>query len=138
MADSTLSLGRLTARAFWITRRSAGLLSGLGPPALTAIVISLPMRAKAFDMRSQRAIMVALRVSKMRPMGRGVLPGRARRTSRGVCCPAMFYDPYSRAMQEDPFPAYRHFLEKEPCAYNPKMDFYALFRFDDVWPATLD
>jgi cytochrome P450 len=41
-------------------------------------------------------------------------------------------------MQEDPFPAYRHFLEKEPCAYNPKMDFYALFRFEDVWQATLD
>ena len=50
----------------------------------------------------------------------------------------MLYDPYSRAMQEDPFPAYRHFLEHEPCAYNPKMDFYALFRFEDVWEATLD
>jgi cytochrome P450 len=41
-------------------------------------------------------------------------------------------------MQEDPFPTYRHFLEHEPCAYNPKMDFYALFRFEDVWQATLD
>jgi cytochrome P450 len=50
----------------------------------------------------------------------------------------MLYDPYSRAMQEDPFPAYRHFLEDEPCAYNLKMDFYALFRFEDVWQATLD
>ena len=50
----------------------------------------------------------------------------------------MLYDPYSRAMQEDPFPTYRHFLEHEPCAYNPKMDFYALFRFEDVWQATLD
>jgi cytochrome P450 len=50
----------------------------------------------------------------------------------------MQYDPYSRAMQEDPFPAYRHFLEREPCTYNPKMDFYALFRFEDVWRATLD
>lgn len=50
----------------------------------------------------------------------------------------MLYDPYSRAMQEDPFPAYRHFLEHEPCAYNPKLDFYALFRFEDVWDATLD
>ena len=50
----------------------------------------------------------------------------------------MLYDPYSRAMQEDPFPTYHHFLEHEPCSYNPKMDFYALFRFEDVWDATLD
>jgi cytochrome P450 len=50
----------------------------------------------------------------------------------------MIYDPYSREMQEDPYPAYAHFREQEPCAYNPKMDFYALFRFEDVWDATLD
>ena len=50
----------------------------------------------------------------------------------------MIYDPYSRQMQEDPFPAYAHFREEEPCSYNPKMDFYALFRFEDVWQATLD
>src|ERR1041385_80392 len=69
MAFSTLSLGMFTDRAFWITRRSEGFDSGLGPPFLTAIVISLPMRANALDMRSQRANIVALRVSKMRPMG---------------------------------------------------------------------
>ncbi len=50
----------------------------------------------------------------------------------------MQYDPYARAMQEDPFPIYRHFLESEPCTYNSRMDFYALFRFEDVWEATLD
>lgn len=50
----------------------------------------------------------------------------------------MVYDPYSRAIQEDPFPTYHHFLEHEPCAYNPEMDFHALFRFEDVWEATLD
>jgi cytochrome P450 len=50
----------------------------------------------------------------------------------------MLYDPYSRQMQEDPFPTYRHFLEHEPCTHNPKMDFYALFRFEDAWQATLD
>jgi cytochrome P450 len=50
----------------------------------------------------------------------------------------MLYDPYSRAMQEDPFPTYHYFLEQEPCTYNPSMDFYALFRFEDVWEATLD
>ncbi|MBJ22263.1 MAG: cytochrome P450 [Deltaproteobacteria bacterium] len=50
----------------------------------------------------------------------------------------MIYDPYSREVQEDPFPTYAHFLEEEPCHYNPKMDFYSLFRFEDVWDATLD
>jgi cytochrome P450 len=50
----------------------------------------------------------------------------------------LIYDPYAREMQEDPYPAYRHFLAEEPCHYNPKMDFYALFRFEDVWNATLD
>ena len=50
----------------------------------------------------------------------------------------MIYDPYSREVQEDPFPIYRHFLESEPCHHSPKMDFYALFRFQDVWEATLD
>src|SRR6185369_5625893 len=69
MAFSTLSLGMFTDRAFWITRRSEGFDSGFGPPFFTAIVISLPMRANALDMRSQRANIVALRVSKMRPMG---------------------------------------------------------------------
>src|SRR5262245_7651208 len=58
----------LTARAFWTARRSAGLFSGVGPPAFTAIAISLPIRWKAFDIRSQRANIVLLRVSKMRPM----------------------------------------------------------------------
>jgi cytochrome P450 len=50
----------------------------------------------------------------------------------------MLYDPYARAIQEDPFPTYHYFLEHEPCTYNPSMDFYALFRFEDVWEATLD
>src|SRR5215467_4541800 len=69
MAFSTLSLGMFAARAFWMTRRRAGFDSGFGPPFLTAIVISLPMRENSLDMRSQRANIVALRVSKMRPMG---------------------------------------------------------------------
>ena len=50
----------------------------------------------------------------------------------------MIYDPYSRPFQEDPFPLYRHFLEEEPVTYNEERDFYALFRFEDVWEATLD
>ena len=68
MAASTLSLGMLAARAFCRVRRRAGLVSGLGPPAFTAMAMSLLMRVKAFAMRFQRANIVALRVSKMRPM----------------------------------------------------------------------
>src|SRR5690606_27831787 len=68
MAASILSLGMFTLRAFWRTRRRAGLLSGSGPPALTAMVMSLPMRANCLAILSQRANMVALRTSKMRPI----------------------------------------------------------------------
>ena len=50
----------------------------------------------------------------------------------------MIYDPYSRPFQEDPYPLYKRFRDEEPCTYNPSMDFYALFRFEDVWNATLD
>jgi cytochrome P450 len=50
----------------------------------------------------------------------------------------MIYDPYSREMQHDPFPTYKWFRDHQPCSYNREMDFYALFRFEDVWNATLD
>jgi cytochrome P450 len=50
----------------------------------------------------------------------------------------MIYDPYSRPYQEDPYPLYKQHRDEHPCAYNPDMDFYALFRFEDVWQATLD
>src|SRR4051812_29571519 len=73
MAFSILSLGMFAARAFWITRRSAGLVSGLGPPALTAMARSLPIRVKAFAILSHRLNIVAFLVSKIRPMG-GFLP----------------------------------------------------------------
>ena len=50
----------------------------------------------------------------------------------------MIYEPYSRRFQDDPYPLYKHFRDHEPCSYSPQMDFYALFRFEDVWNATLD
>jgi cytochrome P450 len=50
----------------------------------------------------------------------------------------MLYDPYAEHMQVDPYPIYEHFRENEPCTYNSEKDFYALFRFEDVWRATLD
>src|SRR5512139_1814728 len=56
-------------RAFWIARRRAGFVSALGPPVFTAIAMSFAMRVKTFAIRFHRANIVALRVSKMRPMG---------------------------------------------------------------------
>jgi len=50
----------------------------------------------------------------------------------------VIYDPYSRPFQEDPYPLYQRFRDEEPCTYNAQKDFYALFRFEDVWNATLD
>src|SRR5215469_4566417 len=51
-----------------MTRRRAGLEAGSGPLAFTAMVMSFAMRANCFAMRFQRANMVCLRTSKMRPM----------------------------------------------------------------------
>ena len=72
-------------------RRSVGLFSGFGPLLRTAIVISFPIRAKALDILSHRANIVALRVSKMRPMSipvEGVLvqpcPAGRPRMIRGI------------------------------------------------------
>src|SRR5215470_15911039 len=69
MAASILSFGMLTARAFWMVRRSMGFEVGSGPPALTAMVMSLAMRANCFAMRFHRANIVCFLTSKMRPMG---------------------------------------------------------------------
>src|ERR1051325_4515741 len=57
----------LTARAFCSARRSAGLPSGLVPPLLTAIAMSLPILVNCFATRSIRAKIVCLRFSKARP-----------------------------------------------------------------------
>ena len=68
IADSILSLGMFTARAFWMQRRRAGFEFGSEPPVFTEIVISLPMRANCFAMRFQRANIVCLRTSNIRPI----------------------------------------------------------------------
>src|SRR4051812_17128916 len=73
MADSTLSFGIFAERAFWSARRRVGLPSGLVPPDLTAMAMSLLTRVNNFAILFQRANIVALRVSKIRPMGRRFL-----------------------------------------------------------------
>ena len=69
-------------RARVLDRRAAARdwTSGSGPPALTAMVISLPIRANGFAMRSQRANIVCFLVSKMRPM-RACCPGACQTSS---------------------------------------------------------
>src|SRR5579871_702795 len=51
-----------------MVRRSTGLEAGSAPPDLTAMVMSLAIRANCFAMRFHRANIVCLRTSKMRPM----------------------------------------------------------------------
>ena len=48
------------------------------------------------------------------------------------------YDPYSYELDLDPYPVYRHLIEHEPAYYNPRLDFWALTRFDDCLAAFLD
>ena len=50
----------------------------------------------------------------------------------------MRYDPYSRPVMEDPYPIYKWMRDNQPCYYDEERDFYALFRFEDCWQATLD
>ena len=48
------------------------------------------------------------------------------------------FDPYSPEVQEDPYPLYRRMRDREPVAYNPELDCWFLFRFDDVLAAVHD
>src|SRR5271170_2417137 len=68
MAASVLSFGILTARAFCSTRRKVGLAAGSGPPACTAMAMSLATRVNCLAMRFQRANIACFLTSNMRPM----------------------------------------------------------------------
>src|SRR5690606_2439493 len=68
MARSILSLGILTDLAFCITARKRELLSGSGPPSLTPITMSFPIRVKALLMAAHRVIFLALRNSNALPI----------------------------------------------------------------------
>ena len=50
----------------------------------------------------------------------------------------MEYDPTSWEIQENPYPVYRWLRDEAPVYHNPKLGFWALSRFQDVWDATLD
>jgi cytochrome P450 len=50
----------------------------------------------------------------------------------------LYYDPYDRKIDADPYPIYRRLREEAPLYYNEPHDFYAVSRFDDVQRGLVD
>ncbi len=48
------------------------------------------------------------------------------------------YDPYSYEIDLDPYPLYQRMRDEAPAYYNPRLDFWALTRFQDCHDAFLD
>lgn len=48
------------------------------------------------------------------------------------------YDPYSYEIHEDPYPIYRRMRDEAPVYHNPRLDFFALTRFEDCHAALVD
>lgn len=44
-----------------------------------------------------------------------------------------FYDPFSEATWEDPFPVYRRLRDDAPACYLEEFDCWFVSRFEDVW-----
>lgn len=44
----------------------------------------------------------------------------------------VYYDPFTREIWEDPYPAYKRLRDEAPAYYNDKHDFWALSRWEDV------
>jgi cytochrome P450 len=51
---------------------------------------------------------------------------------------AFEYDPYSYEIDLDPYPLYRRMRDEAPAYYNPRLDFWALTRFQDCHDAFVD
>jgi cytochrome P450 len=50
----------------------------------------------------------------------------------------MNYSPYTPEIHENPYPIYRHLRDKCPVFHNEELDFWAIFRFEDVQAASRD
>ncbi|HVH06648.1 MAG TPA: cytochrome P450 [Myxococcota bacterium] len=48
------------------------------------------------------------------------------------------YDPFSYEIDVDPYPVYKRMRDEAPAYYNPRLDFWALTRFDDCHDALVD
>ena len=44
----------------------------------------------------------------------------------------LYYDPYDREIDRDPYPVYRRLRDEAPLYHNERLDFWALSRFADV------
>jgi cytochrome P450 len=50
----------------------------------------------------------------------------------------LYYDPYDRGIDADPYPVYRRLRDEAPLYYNEPHDFWAVSRFDDVQRGLVD
>jgi cytochrome P450 len=50
----------------------------------------------------------------------------------------VYYDPYDREIDADPYPVYARLRDEAPLYYNEEHDFYAVSRFEDVQRGLLD
>jgi len=50
----------------------------------------------------------------------------------------LYYDPYDFEIDKDPYPIWKRLRDEAPLYYNPRYDFYALSRFDDVERASVE
>ena len=50
----------------------------------------------------------------------------------------LYYDPYDREIDRDPYPVYRRLRDEAPLYHNERLDFWALSRFADVEAALKD
>ena len=50
----------------------------------------------------------------------------------------LYWDPYDAELRVDPYPIFRRLRDEAPLYYNPKHDFYALSRFEDIERALVD
>jgi cytochrome P450 len=50
----------------------------------------------------------------------------------------VYYDPYDREIDADPYPVYARLREEAPLYYNDQLDFYAVSRFADVQRGLVD
>ena len=50
----------------------------------------------------------------------------------------VYYDPYNREIDADPYPVYSRLRDEAPLYYNEEHDFYAVSRFEDVQRGLLD
>jgi cytochrome P450 len=51
---------------------------------------------------------------------------------------SLYYDPYDREIDKDPYPVWKRMRDEAPLYYNEKFDFFALSRFEDVEKVSID